>query len=446
LGYVMLCLRYVAKRSLCVTWISHLGGEARGAVGAPGIDTRKEYPMRIISLLRGPALGLAMCGTLLVGCTDVTEPAADQPSPTLAVAEAPGGQQGAQPLTIMTRNLYHGGDISPMLGVDFSDHEAVVNAAAPIWAEILANDFHERVVAVVDEIEEHRPDVVGFQELAQFLVLDRDMFTGVFTPIGLIDFQTIIEDELSARGLPYSFVVTQANTTVEVPVEGVNVGVFIPTIFVRLTVSDGVLVRRGLKVRNVSKGQYEATMQVGPIHFKRGWIMVDAKANGVPYHFVNTHLEIQPFAPIQALQTQELLDITADLEGITVLMGDFNSNAAGSEGDPSWTATHDDIVAAGFDDAWSMVNPDETPEGLTCCQASDLRNATTEFYQRIDFIFLRAVGQRGNHGVLPGFLDVELVGEEQGDRTYPNGLWPSDHAGVVADLWWAPGQFKKHNR
>jgi hypothetical protein len=29
--------------------------------------------------------------------------------------------------------------------------------------------------------------------------------------------------------------------------------------------------------------------------------------------------------------------------------------------------------------------------------------------------------------------DVELVGDKQADRT-PSGLWPSDHAGVVATL------------
>jgi hypothetical protein len=30
-------------------------------------------------------------------------------------------------------------------------------------------------------------------------------------------------------------------------------------------------------------------------------------------------------------------------------------------------------------------------------------------------------------------LDADVVGDELGDRT-PSGLWPSDHAGVVATL------------
>lgn len=401
--------------------------------------------------LKGSCLGLVFVG-LLVGCSDVSHPLSAPGSPALDVAEAVKGPEARQPLTIMTRNLYHGGDISPVLAVGFSDLEVLAGVAAGIWAEVQANDFHERVVAVVDEIAENRPDIVGFQELAEFLVFDLNLATGSFEPAGLIDFKAILEEELSARGLPYAFVATQVNTSVQVPVAGMGTGAgFIPTRLVQLTVQDGVLVRRGLKLEGVSQGHYDAVVPLGvdpfgnPIEFKRGWIMVDSKYNGVPYHFVNTHLEIQAFAPFQELQTQELLnEVAADLDGVTVLMGDFNSNAAGTPGDGSWTSTHDAILSAGFDDAWSMVNPGEGPGGLTCCQASDLRNPVTGFYQRIDFIFLRAVGQRGNHSVLPGFIDVDIVGEEQGDRTYPNGMWPSDHGGVVADLWWAPGQFMEN--
>ncbi len=40
-------------------------------------------------------------------------------------------------------------------------------------------------------------------------------------------------------------------------------------------------------------------------------------------------------------------------------------------------------------------------------------------------------------------MSVEIIGDDPNLKTEPSGLWPSDHAGLVADFWMAPGQFKK---
>ena len=236
----------------------------------------------------------------------------------------------------MSRNVYFGGGIRPVLAAGFGDLEKLASAAAGVWAEVQVNNFRERVVALVDEIEAARPEVIGLQELARFLTLQLNQTDGSLGITGVVDFQTILERELRARSLPYSFVAVQENTKVEVPVAVADYGTgFVPTQLVQLTIRDAVLVRRGLNVRGVSQGNYQAVMYLGPdpfgnpIEMKRGWIKVDAEVNGMPHHFVSTHLEMQAFSPIQVLQTQELLtEIVADLSGVTVLMGDFNSDAA----------------------------------------------------------------------------------------------------------------------
>jgi hypothetical protein len=80
------------------------------------------------------------------------------------------------------------------------------------------------------------------------------------------------------------------------------------------------------------------------------------------------------------------------------------------------------LINAGFSDAWTDANP--SAPGFTCCQDPNLLNQTSKLSQRIDLVMLR------------GAIDVEeihLVGDGPADRT-PSGLWPSDHAGLAAEL------------
>jgi hypothetical protein len=80
------------------------------------------------------------------------------------------------------------------------------------------------------------------------------------------------------------------------------------------------------------------------------------------------------------------------------------------------------LLAAGFVDAWSLEHPGT--DGFTCCQAETLDNDPSALDQRLDLVLFRGGFQ---------VRDVELVGEEDADRT-ESGLWPSDHAGVVSTL------------
>jgi hypothetical protein len=62
--------------------------------------------------------------------------------------------------------------------------------------------------------------------------------------------------------------------------------------------------------------------------------------------------------------------------------------------------------------------------GLTCCQAQLDNNLESQLYERIDLIltFGNVEAQR-----------AMLFGANQASKT-PSGLWPSDHAGVAAQL------------
>jgi hypothetical protein len=74
------------------------------------------------------------------------------------------------------------------------------------------------------------------------------------------------------------------------------------------------------------------------------------------------------------------------------------------------------------------------------CHASNLLDPRPTLSRRIDLVLFRGrrgdhddEGQRNDDG---GFVakSAEVVGDEPADRLVPSGLWPSDHAGVVATL------------
>jgi hypothetical protein len=73
---------------------------------------------------------------------------------------------------------------------------------------------------------------------------------------------------------------------------------------------------------------------------------------------------------------------------------------------------------AGFVDAWTRGG------GLTCCHAVELHDPNPTLTKRVDLVLTK----RGFRS-----LRIDVVGEEPADRT-EGGLWPSDHAGVVATL------------
>ena len=80
-------------------------------------------------------------------------------------------------------------------------------------------------------------------------------------------------------------------------------------------------------------------------------------------------------------------------------------------------------VPAPFLDAW-LAAGGESAGGHTCGQSALLDNDVSGLDERIDYVFVRDADVRG----------CVTIGDQEGDRTSPGRLWPSDHAGVVARL------------
>ena len=368
---------------------------------------------------------LAILASVLatVGCDNRDLPTAGEFSDEALTVEAPAFPNG-EALKVLTRNMYLGGSVGLVLGADFSDEASVVAAATALWGQVQATNFSERAEALAAEIDEARPHVVGIQEIPQYAVLD-----GSYSPIEVQDHLGILMEEL--QGLPYELATVQTNTVVMLPVlfqTGVRLVQYVDRI--------AVLVRTDLDVTGVASANYEAAKVINPmISILRGWIRVSADVGGVPYHFVNTHLEIQAFADTQSDQADELLnDVMNDLDGVTILLGDLNSDAEGGPGDPSWTPTYGTLLDAGFQDTWELDHPGVPFDGLTCCQADLVNNDIPTLYSRVDFILIRATDHQGSSNRLPGSIHIDMVGEEQADRTEASGLWPSDHTGLLGSF------------
>jgi endonuclease/exonuclease/phosphatase family metal-dependent hydrolase len=331
----------------------------------------------------------------------------------LAFLAASSGEARRAPLTlrVMTRNLYLGANLDAIVKAK-SSAEAF-SAVERGWAQVQANDFPLRAKAIAREIAATRPDFVGFQELTLYRTQAPADFTVSPATTVALDYARELRRALTARKLHYLFLGVRSETDAELPSGNP------PTMDIRLTVRDGLLVRvdKKIRIRRVRSGTYATTTPLfgGFVIAKRGWVLADATIAGRTLRVITTHLESFNDAS-QVSQGQELAGGPGRTKLPTVLLGDLNSRADGST-----TPTYANLLAAGFEDAWRQAHPNDV--GLTCCHGDDLRELGGPFYSRIDYILVR----NGFRAVAAG-----IVGQNPADRI--SGLWPSDHAGVWARL------------
>lgn len=343
----------------------------------------------------------------------------------------------APDLTVMTRNLYIGAEIQSLAGAEnFLEFVEGVQAAL---AQIAANDFSERAVALAAEIADKNPHLVGLQEVYNLTI------NGANGPPPYRDYLDDLLTALEDQGAEYYVAATVINLNLSLTIDSVEVSVID---------RDVILAREDVYTEVIPPAWYcDSDYQsedgcnyqivasadipdVGPINFERGYVGIST-----PYGlFFNTHLEVRfpdpdntDSAVVQAFQAYELITVLNGLSALNepiIVVGDINSSP---EHSPIFSTSYgwivppymqfvDDLVGAGYVDTWTL-RPGK-PKGYTCCFDEDL-SLPADLYERIDMIFLSEEPER---------VKANVLGNDEADRT-SSGLWPSDHAGVAARIW-----------
>lgn len=355
--------------------------------------------LRLLAHAAGPLL---LAAILLSGA--VTAPVQAAPAPL--------------PLTVMTQNMDEGTSFG-YLATATTPQQFLV-AVAQTFQEVVSGTIPARAAAVAREIARGRPGLVGLQEAALWQVGPAS--AGPATTVVFDSLQSLL-GALWLQGLHYIPVVTQAELDVQAP----TITASGQLVNVRLTDRDVILARADLlpHLSNIQAQHYTAVAliptPVGSVPFTRGWVSVDATVAGPSFRFVTTHLEALD-TPVQVAQGSELLQGPLATPLPVIVVGDFNSAAAGG---PDHTATYGNVLAAGLADAWSAAHPSDA--GYTYpLHAEDPLTAgsPTDPTERIDLVLI--------HGSVT-VLGAHLVGNTLADQT-PGGRWPSDHAGVLATV------------
>ena len=334
----------------------------------------------------------------------------------LTVAPAP-THAASDDVTVMSRNLYLGSDIINLATAP--DVPALAQAAKANLALVQANNFPVRSKAIVAEVKRYRPDVIGLQEASIWRrgpdgVQDNNITVLNSTQV-IYDYLDIFMKDLRAAGLSYRV----ARTTNELDIEGPHADGY----DVRLTQRDAVLVRTGKGAPRVLRTRggnftsaFTAPTKIGGARVTRGYQVVELSKGGRRFSFGNLHAEA--YSPdVAEAQVKEFMR-KLPRRGNTIVTGDINSDPTRSgtsneRGVERLPKAYRAMVGGGF------VNP--LPRRITSAYAEDLRDPTTsKLDEWLDHIFVRPRMR---------VLRSSLTGTKQ-----VNGLWPSDHRGVVATV------------
>jgi len=374
---------------------------------------------------------LTLVAALAAGCTDSSPLGVD--GMNLQQQLPPAGARG---ITVMTRNIYVGADLDAVIA---SPADQVPFAVAAAYQQFHQTDFDVRVAAVANEIEATMPHLVGLQEISKiqtqspgdFFTFDENGNPVVNNPYPNAstleyDYLQILLDTLDARGLDYRVGAFVQNLDIELPMYTGNAP--IPFDDVRLTDYDVILVRGDVPFENPRGENYTVSYPVPGtvVDMTRGWASVDATVGRTKFRFVSTHTFSEAKALRQAQLAGLLPAIGDDLP--VVLVGDLNAEPGDLDD------FYELAVGQGFVDLWTEANPRD--DGYTASDDPSLTSPTVPYYKRIDFTLARGWFAPGSTS-LAGGVHATVVGDELSDRV--GGLWPSDHAGVVATIS-APSQ------
>jgi len=301
-------------------------------------------------------------------------------------------------VSVATYNVYLGADLMKIFAATSPDHLRAL--AAEVYDDLAATDFSRRARGIVAELGAAGwPDLVGCQEVCLWSAGRPDA-----APTVRCDFTAELSAAFAEAGAPYGVVASTPNFGGRMPVS--------PTMYVELQGRDVSFARSDtVSVTSAISGSFSRRLEVPTamdgvsFDIVRSWTVVKASVSGLDLEFANTHLEAYDH-DVRAAQLAELLGALG--AGPAVVVGDFNERPGGLAMPEGWT------------DAWVAAHGPDA--GFTCGQSDPLlRNPTSTLDHRIDYVMVRALAVD----------DCRLVGHQ---APMPSGLWPSDHAGVVASL------------
>ena len=359
-------------------------------------------------------------------------------APPVAAAPPPGK---GKPITVMTRNVYLGGDIGRPLrsvqGVPPAQQLAAFIAAnTTLRAIVDQTNFPLRSKQLAREIAVRRPQLVGLQEMA----LWRHGPLGSTATTVDYDFLATLLDDLAALGEDYELVNEQQESDVAAPA---FLGGTLQT--VRLTVRDVLLKRADDSVKVLAAGgaQYVARIPITiagqSLPLIRGYNWADVRAGAKEFRVINTHLESERSDVAFAQAAELLAGPAAPTDRPVILVCDCNSDPLNASTKPGEVHAHRDPYllltgSGGFADEWLGFAPAEAgwTSGLSELVNDTPEQAAARFDHRIDLVLAR-----GPDGAPVPVDEGWVVGRDPDERTPLTSigrLWPSDHAGVVIRL------------
>ena len=300
-------------------------------------------------------------------------------------------------LTAATYNLYQGSSLIPAyLAADLAQMAEELRGA---YRRMIDTDVPGRAAAIAGQLAGHRPEALGVQEAARWRRGDE-----------VCDFLEILLDALRRAGLDYRVAATATASSLAVHTGGDVVG---------MTDRDAILVRGDVPVTaagdRVFAARIEQPVPSGLVLTKlRGWAWADLGIGDRELRVVSTHLEAFD-EKVRCRQAEELADALDGDGRSAVVLGDLNS-APGED-------AHAVLAERGFADAWAGAQG--SADGFTALQAGTLDNEESQLSMRWDHILVRSPGLVADA--------ASVIGADPGARL-PSGLWPSDHAGLVATL------------
>ena len=338
-------------------------------------------------------------------------------------------------VTVMTRNLYLGADLTPAL--QSSGADSFTDANGVIARQVMATNFPLRAKALAKEILKGKPNLVGLQEVAEWRTSPPGTKSFVAAQGGAktattvqYDFLKSLLDQLNKGKKLYRAVKVEEEFDFEAPADedpappsGINGA----NRNWRLTMRDVILARKGTKVSKPKGGHFNTllveTVSGITIPVTRGWASVDAQVgDGPKFHFVDTHFEAfddQTQVPsVRAQQAAQLVGPGGPARSKlpVILVCDCNSDIK-TEVQPGDSQAYRVLKQAGFVER-------STSKPLSCCisDANLVGGAVGDFNHKVDHILTDTPKK------------VKLVKGKVVGRAKVNGLWPSDHAGLISTL------------